>query len=128
MTAQRLLFSWLVWLFLVVTPLTTAAVSLPLVSPAPQSQDRTPEWAQSQGHTQHEFFKETSSISQELRAQSERQSKKARIWVRRLEALLQDQQRSCSLKSLPVLTTRPVRFFFPRKLSPPSTSDDPFVS
>ena len=128
MTVQRLLFFWLVWLLLIVVPLNTGATFLLGDSPSLQPSNQVSEWIQSHRDTPRDFFKETSSVSQEFSLQSERQSKKARVLVRRLATALRDQDRTQRLRSVLIIITRPARFFFPRKLSPPTASDEPFVS
>jgi hypothetical protein len=128
MTIQRLLFSWLVWLLLIAVPLNTGATLLLGDAPLPQPSSQGEEGIQSHKDAQRDFFKETSSASQEFSLQSERQSKKTRVLIRRLDTTLQDQDRTRRLRSAPIIISRPTHFFFPRKLSPPTASDDPFMS
>jgi hypothetical protein len=128
MTIQRLLFSWLVWLLLTPVPLNTGAISLLGDAHPPQPSSQGEEGIQSHKDAQRDFFKETSSVSQEFSLQSERQSKKARVLIRRLDTALRDQDRTHRLRSVQTFVPRPARFFFPRKLSPPAASDEPFVS
>lgn len=82
----------------------------------------------SQSGSGHLLFEIAFSLSQELILQGERQSKKVLMLVHRSDAALQKQQKVASGQLAPVPLFCLVRFFLPRKLSPPSTTDDSFLS
>lgn len=87
------------------------------------SVDCLPGWEETTGGIHREVFKETPSVSQELSVQSERQSKKVRLLIRRPDVTLQDQDRALRVRSSALQIPHPLQFFFPRKLSPPTSAD-----
>ena len=125
---QRLLLSWAVWLMLEVLSLHTAVVFLPAASFLPQSPDPVPAVTQSYPSPSDSLFTETSSVSQQLSLRCARQSKQVLVLVRSLDLFLVAQDRDGRLRSVPVPVSLPFLFLFPRKLSPPSAEDDPFLS
>jgi hypothetical protein len=125
MITRRSLFFWLAWLLLLWAPLQTLPWAAFWGTAVRESADLLPGWEQTSGSAQHEVFKEPSSASQEFNAQSERQSKKVRILIRRPETRHQDQAQARRWLSPALLTPRPVRLFFPRKLSPPTAAEVP---
>lgn len=91
------------------------------------SVDPLPGWEETTGDTHREVTRETASVSQELSIQSERQSKKVCLLIRRPDAKLRDQDRPLRVLSSALLIPHPLQFFFPRKLSPPTSAADPDV-
>jgi hypothetical protein len=125
---QRLFHSWVIWLLLEAISLKLAAVSLP-TGPCPsQSSPITPTFTHSYPVSSDEFFRETSSVSAEISLRSARQSKQASALIRPVLAFSHVQERGAHFRPAvgPVLSPAP--FFFPRKLSPPSTEDEPLLS
>ena len=125
---QRLLLSWVVWLILEVLSLHTAVALLPAASFLPQSPGPIPALTQSYPSPSDSLFTKTSSVSQALSLQCARQSKHVLALVRSLAPFPQAPERDGRLRSVPVLVSLPFLFLFPRKLSPPSAEDDPFLS
>lgn len=123
-----LLLSWVVWLTLGVTMLNTAAAFMPTDSFLPQSSDTAPAFNRSHSGIKDRFFKETSSVSQGLSLQCARQSKRALARVRSFYPFSRVQQKTIRLWSVAVPVSLPFVFFFPRKFSPSSAEDDPFLS
>jgi hypothetical protein len=74
------------------------------------------------------LFKDTASASHELGLQCERQNKQVIMRVQASTLLHQLRARNghCRPTREPVFS--PARLFFPRKLSPPSAADEPFLS
>jgi len=125
---QGLLLSWVVWLILEVLSLHTAVALLPVASFLPQSPGPIPALTQSYPSPSDSLFTKTSSVSQALSLQCARQSKHVLALVRSLAPFPQAPERDGRLRSVPVLVSLPFLFLFPRKLSPPSAEDDPFLS
>jgi len=125
---QGLLLSWVVWLILEVLSLHTAVALLPAASFLPQSPGPIPALTQSYPSPSDSLFTKTSSVSQALSLQCARQSKHVLALVRSLAPFPQAPERDGRLRSVPVLVSLPFLFLFPRKLSPPSAEDDPFLS
>jgi hypothetical protein len=127
-TMYRLFLSWVVWLMLEMLWLNTAAAFSLVNAHLPQASGTTPTFAQSQSDCSDGLCKNTASVSSELVLQCERQSKQVHplIHVSTLFLLAQQgNERHClQPASAPPL----VRFFFPRKLSPPAAQDEPFLS
>ena len=124
---QRLLLSWAVWLILAVLSLNTAVALLPAASFFPQSPDPIPTFSQSYPSPSDSLFTETSSVSQALSLQCARQSKQVLALVRSLAPCPQAQERDGCIRSVTVPVSLPFLFLLPRKLSPPSAEDDPFL-
>jgi len=125
---QGLLLSWVVWLILEVLSLHTAVALLPAASFLPQSPGPIPALTQYYPSPSDSLFTKTSSVSQALSLQCARQSKHVLALVRSLAPFPQAPERDGRLRSVPVLVSLPFLFLFPRKLSPPSAEDDPFLS
>ena len=125
---QGLLLSWVVWLILEVLSLHTVVALLPAASFLPQFPGPIPAFTQSYPSPSDSLFTETSSVSQALSLQCARQSKHVLALVRSLAPFPQAPERDGRLRSVPVLVSLPFLFLFPRKLSPPSAEDDPFLS
>ena len=125
---HRVFLSWAVWLLLEMLWFNTAAALLLVHAPLPRSFGPTLTFAQSQSDGSDGLCKNTSSVSSELVLQCEQQSKQAHPLVRvsTLSLLTQQQGERRWLRPVPV--PPPVHFFFPRKLSPPSAQDEPFLS
>jgi hypothetical protein len=124
---QRFLLPWVVWLMLEASLLNAAVAFLPADPGPPQSPNTTPTFTQSCPDSSNSLFKGTSSVSQELGLQCARQSKQVFALVRACTLFLQVQERDGHLRSAPAPVFSPALFFFPRKLSPPSAEDEPFL-
>jgi len=127
-TMYRVFLSWVVWLMLEMLWLNTAAALLLVHAPLPQSFGPTFTFVQSQADDSDGLCKNTTSVSSELVLQCEQQSKQVYPLVRvaTLSSLTQQRGERRWLRPAPV--PPPVHFFFPRKLSPPSAQDEPFLS
>jgi hypothetical protein len=123
----RLYFLRLAWLPLVVLPLQFAAACLPLDS-SPLASISTPGLIQSHPMSSDALCEAPSFNSGELSLQSENQSKQ-RLMSTRCGALLSGVQQAIEDLSQPVMASLgfPACQFFPRKLSPRPTDDDPPV-
>lgn len=128
MIARRSLFFRLAWFLLLWTPLQTLPWVPFWATAVREPTDLLPGWERTSGSARQEVFKEPSSASQEFNVQSERQSKKLRVLIRRPEMRPQDQAQARHWLSPPFLTVRPIRLFFPRKLSPPTAAEEPLLS
>lgn len=128
MATQRLLLSWIVWLVLAAIPVNLAKACVSADATASQSGDTIPALTYSHSNPQDRVFKSTPSVSEALSLQCERQSKKSRTIVRRFDIPPQPRHKDGHFHFDAVPSFVLVRFFFPRKLSPPSAEDDPFLS
>lgn len=125
---QRLFLSWVAWLILEVLSLNIAAALLPVDSDVPQSSNAIPTFTRSYPDCNDRLFKETSSVSHELSLRCAWQSKRIHTLVHSFSRALHQQPGDSRLWSRPAPDPLPVRLFFPRKLPPPSATDDPFLS
>ena len=108
--------------------LNTAVAFLPAGSYLPQSLSDAPTLTQSHEDSSDGLFKQTSSVSVELSLQCARQSKRVLALVRAFTLFSQMQERDDHFWSALVPAFFPSLLFFPRKLSPPSAENDPFLS
>jgi len=124
---QCFLFAWVNWLMLeamllpaAVFPLTCAR---PLLSPRLGLS-----FAQSYANSNESLFEQTSSFLEEFSLQDASESRPVLTLPYRVAVLSKKQERDGRLRPVPVPTCFPLRVLFPRKLSPPSAEDDPFLS
>ena len=122
---RRLLLSLVSWLMLEAILLNTAAALLPADSCLPQSSHTSTTFAQSHQDCSDWLFKNTSSVSHELSLQCKRQSKRVLALVHFFTLFSQTQERDGHLRPALTPVFFPTLFFFPRKLSPPSATDEP---
>jgi hypothetical protein len=108
--------------------LNTAAAFLPLDSDLVRSFQTTSAVAQSHLDCGDWLFKHTSSASHKLHLRCARQSKKILALLHSFTLLSHLQEREAQFRSAPVPVFFPTALFFPRKLSPPSAADEPFLS
>ena len=74
------------------------------------------------------FFRETSSISREFSLQCARQSKRVLTLARSFGPYSPDDEKTFCLHAVVVQVFSPTAIFFPRKIAPPSSENDPFPS
>lgn len=127
MTVQRSSHLWIVWSVLVVILLNMAITFPPEDLSFPQFSSSRP-IRHSQASIGHDFFEVIPSLSQESVLQGERQSRKVLMLLHRFDDVLQKQKRAVYGQLAPVLLSHFIRFFLPRKISSPSTTDEPFLS
>jgi hypothetical protein len=129
---RRLLLSWLVWLTLGVTCLNTTVAFMLAGLLLARFPDTVPTLTESHPGSADPsgdpFFKETPSVSQELSLQCARQSKRALARVGSLHLSAQERQPNLRPWSMAAAVSLPFVLFFPRQLSPPSATDEPFLS
>ena len=74
------------------------------------------------------FFRATSSVSREFSLQCARQSKRVLTLARSFGPYSPDHEKTFLLHPIVVQVFSPTQTFFPRKVAPPSSEDDPFLS
>ena len=74
------------------------------------------------------FFRETSSVSREFSLQCARQSKRVLTSARSFAPYSPDDEKTFCLHAVVVQVFSPTQIFFPRKIAPPSSENDPFLS
>ena len=122
----RLHLARLVWIPLVVIPLQTAVACLPPDSSFPVAFTAAPGLVWSHAVSSNALCEVPSSISGELSLQSENQSRQRLMPIRCGALLLRGQQKAEGRPQLATVSfCSPIRQFFPRKLSPSTTADDP---
>jgi hypothetical protein len=126
---RRLLPVWVGWLILAAILLRGAAAFLPENSFLPYSSHAAPVLARADVESGEVLFKETFSVSQELSLVCEQENKQSRSLAASVDSLLRVQKRD-DRRSFVQIKAAPlgIPFFFPRKLSPASAKDDPFLS
>src|SRR5262245_13722224 len=125
---QRLLFSWVSWLILAAVLPNTVAAFPPFDSYLVRSSDATPIVAQSHLDCSDWLFQHTSSVSHKLNLRCARQSRKTLALLHSFTIPSRLQKRDAHLQAVPAPVFFPTALFFPRKLSPPSAADEPFLS
>jgi hypothetical protein len=126
---QRLLFLWLVWVALATVSLKTlphVCVADSFLSCHASHTEST--LVQAHSDVGHGFLNTTSSRSYELSLHCERQSKKLFTLVRRFDVVSLDELRDTQLQPELVIIASPFCFLTSRKLSPSSSTDDPFLT
>jgi hypothetical protein len=118
-----------VWVIFLATSLNVAAALLPALPTSLQSSNAALVLAQSEldDSPLGESTSTSSSEEQNLCA-VQQQSKQVPILVRSCDLVSLVSQRENLFNSAPAPVFLPVRVWFPRKLSPPSAQDDPFLS
>ena len=124
---QCFLFAWVIWLMLEAMLLPTAVFPLTCARPR-QSPRLGLSFAQSYANPSEGLFKQTSSFSEEFSLQSVSESRPVLMLHHPVAVLSKKQERDGHLRPVPVPICFPLLIFFPRKLSPPSAEDDPFLS
>jgi hypothetical protein len=74
------------------------------------------------------FFRETSSLSREFSLQCARQSKRLLALAYSCACFSCDRENTLRLYTVVALDFCPAETFFPRKVAPPSSENDPFLS
>jgi hypothetical protein len=72
------------------------------------------------------FFRETSSVSREFSLQCARQSKRVLTLARSFGPSSPDREKTFCLHAVVVQGFSPAPIFFPRKIAPPSSENDPY--
>jgi hypothetical protein len=72
------------------------------------------------------FFPATSSVSREFSLQCARQSKQVLTLARSFGPCSLDREKTCHLRAIVVQVFSPAQIFFPRKIAPPSSENDPY--
>ncbi len=118
-----------VWVIFLATSLNVAAAFLPDLSTSLHSSDTALALAQSEldDSPLGESTSTSSSEEQNLCA-VQQQTKQVPVLVRSCDLVSLVSQRENLLHPAPAPVFLPVRVWFPRKLSPPSAQDDPFLS
>jgi hypothetical protein len=119
---------WIVWLILEVVSLQLAAAFSPRIPSLSRPFGPTPVFTQSDGHSRDPLMQDTASTSEELRLLCEQESKQVSVQVHFCDLCLSVQQRDTRLRSILTSVFPAPLFFFPRRLSPSSADDDPFLS
>jgi len=125
---QRFVLAWLVWLMLEAISLQAAAALLLGGSSLPQSSETASALTAANSDSSDSLFKETFSISQELSFLCKQESRRSCALDPSVDPLLRVQERDDRWPLARVVVSLPTVFFFPRKLSPSSAEDDPFLS
>jgi len=108
--------------------LQAAAVLLLGGASLPQSSETASALTAANSDFSDSLFKETFSISQELSFLCKQASRQSCALDPSVDPLLRVQERDDRWPLARVVVSLPTVFFFPRKLSPPSAEDDPFLS
>jgi hypothetical protein len=118
-----------VWVIFLATSLNVAAAFLPDLPTSPHSSDTALALAQSEldDSPLGESTSTSSSEEQNLCA-VQQQSKQVPILVRSCDLVSLVSRRENLLRSAPTPVFLLIRIWFPRKLSPPSAQDEPFLS
>ncbi len=118
-----------VWVIFLATSLNVVAAFLPDLPISPHSSHTALALAQSEldDSPVGESTSTSSSEEQNLCA-VQQQTKQVPVLVHSCDFVFPVSRRENRLRSALVPVSLPVRFFFPRKLSPPSAQDDPFLS
>jgi hypothetical protein len=125
---QHVLSSWVVCLTVVAVSLTLVRVSVPVRPPSLQVFYSSRTLQSDQQDSSDWLFTRPSSPLQEFGLQGERQSKQVHLLAcSALCVVPHTRPHNKRFWSLLVQGLFPVRRFFPRKLSSPSSADDPFV-
>jgi len=124
---KRLFFPSIFWVLLEILLLNTVGAILSPGSFLPQSSHAVPTFAQAHADDTDGLLKKSDSASQELSLQCKRQSQRTLSFAYSsfLSSAQEQGEHRPSILSTPPI---PVCFVFPRKLSPPSATDDPFMS
>src|SRR5215470_14297394 len=125
---QRFFFAWAIWLMIEAMVSPAAAVFPPVCARAPQPPRPGPAFAQSYTNPSEGLFKQTSSFSEEFSLQGTSESRTVFALPHPVAVLAKKPERGSRLRPVPVPACFPLRVLFPRKLSPPSAEDDPFLS
>jgi hypothetical protein len=125
---QRVRSFWVIWFLLAVMSSNIGGALFATTVDASQSSDPTPVLAGARAGRGNLLSESVSSASREFSLQNQRQSKKVRMLIRRGDTVHQSPQEKSDFRLIRMPAFLPVRFFFPRKLSPPSASEDPFLS
>ena len=128
MTLRRVLFSWLVWSTLGALVLQTLIVLVLTPSFLHQLPNLTFTGSRLYRGSNNSLFEETAGVSQELSRECAQQSRQALASACSFDTLAPLQQRDGRLGSVPAPISLLILAFLPRKLSPPSAEDDPFLS
>lgn len=125
---RRLLFSWVSWLLLEAILLNTAVALSPVHPRLSQAARTTTAFAQSSSDCSDGLFRNTSSVSRELSVQCERRGKQvfALLYARDFFSQVEGTDTPFHSVLIPVFFS--TLLFSPRKLFPPSATDEPFLS
>jgi len=125
---RRLLSAWCMWSTLGVIVLKILIVPL-LLNFFPAKPHKTASlFTLSYPGVSQSLWEEPSTVSQELDRECAQQSKQALASACLCNSCPPEKQRDGRFWSIPVPISLPLRSFFPRKLPPPSTADDSFLS
>ena len=126
---SHLPFAWVVWLILTATSLNTVSAFVPDQS--------SPLWSQNSTFALSQLQLDDSPLGEDVSVPGkgrwnfwgiEQQSKQILALVRSHDLVSLVSRRENLLRSAPAPVFLPFRAWFPRKLSPPSAQDDPFLS
>ena len=127
-TLRPVLFSWLVWSTLgtlVLQTLVGLALTTCFLGQPPHTMFTV---SRPYRGSNNSLFEETAGVSQELSRECAQQSRQALASACSFDPFAPLQQRDGRLGSVPVPISLLILSFLPRKLSPPSAEDDPFLS
>ena len=118
-----------VWVIFLATSLNVVAALLPALRTSPQSSNTALVLAQSEldDSPVGESTSTSSSEEQNLCA-VQQQTKQVPVLVHSYDLVSLVSRRENLLRAAPAPVFLPVRVWFPRKLSPPSAQDEPFLS
>ncbi|MGE0680509.1 MAG: hypothetical protein AB7P69_06315 [Candidatus Binatia bacterium] len=122
------LHSWASWLIIAIVILNTIGPSLPVSSLPPQPQDTTPSFVESSSGSVDRLFTKPASPAQEFSLRGEQQSKRFFLLSRVFHFTSYPPSSEDYLRQLADTGFFSFQLFFPRKIAPPSSSTDPFLS
>jgi hypothetical protein len=120
--------SWASWLIISIIFLNTIGISLPASSSPLQTQDITPSLVESCTGITDRLFTKPASPAQEFSLRGEQQSKRFFLLSRVFHFTPYPPTREDYLRRLADTGFFSFQLFFPRKIAPPSSSTDPFLS
>jgi hypothetical protein len=121
-------FSWAIWLILGAI-LLNAVVRLQATPTARAHSFPHPSASMESSIDRDEiFFQETSSISRKLSLQCAWQSKRVLAITRSFGCYAPESEKALRLHTVVAQVFYPVEIFFPRKVAPPSSENDPFLN
>lgn len=122
------LHSWSSWLIIAIVILNTVGVPLPVNFSPLQPQDTTPALVESLSGSTDRLFTKPTSPAQEFSLRGEQQSKRFFLLSRVFHFTPYPPSPEDYLRQLTDTGFFSFQLFFPRKIAPPSSATDPFLS
>jgi hypothetical protein len=120
--------SWASWLVITIVFLNTIGIVLPVSSSPLRIQNTTPSFVESCTDIADQLFTKPASPAQEFSLRGEQQSKRFFLLSRVFHFTPYSPTREDYLRRLADTSFFSFQLFFPRKIAPPSSSTDPFLS